>query len=87
MADEQPNPYREWSDDLLITRASHTGASQGAMVGEIMRRLKVAVEEQSAASNALAGRIEKLTVRLLWVTLVIGALTAAQVIIAFRGLR
>jgi hypothetical protein len=41
MVDEVKNPYREMSDDSLIGRVSVSGAAQGALIGEVTRRLKV----------------------------------------------
>ena len=79
MVDEVSNPYREMSDDSLIGRANVTGNPQGALIGEVTRRLKVAVDEQNKASTALANRITDLNEWLLKVTVVIGALTLVQI--------
>jgi hypothetical protein len=79
MVDAVNNPYRKMSDDSLIGRASVSGAAQGALVGEVIRRLKDSVDEQNRASTALANRITDLNERLLKVTVVIGALTIVQI--------
>jgi hypothetical protein len=81
MVDEVVNPYREMSDDSLIGRASVSGAAQGALVGEVTRRLKNSVDEQNRASMALANRITDLNEWLLKVTVVIGALTVVQIVL------
>jgi len=86
MLDKVDNPYRELTDDSLIGRASVSGATQGALVGEVIRRLKESVDEQNKASTQLAKRIEKLNVWLLWVTVAIGAMTLVQVALTFAQL-
>jgi hypothetical protein len=83
MVDQVANPYREMSDDSLIGSANVSGpAAQGALLGEIIRRLKDAVVEQNRASTALAKRITDLNEWLLWVTIAIGALTVVQIVLA-----
>jgi len=66
MVDKVKNPYREMSDDSLIGRASVSGAAQGALIGEVTRRLKVcpprpsrrrAADDLRAAALKLAGDI------------------------------
>ena len=60
MPDEVPNPFLDMSDNSLIGRANVSGAPQGALVGEVIRRLKDSVDEQNRASAALAKRITDL---------------------------
>jgi len=52
---------------------------------ELIVDLKDALVGQNAAATALSKRIERLNVYLLWVTVVIGALTLVQVAAALWG--
>ena len=79
------NPFAEWADDRLVAAAYLRGnVPPQATEVEMMRRLKGTIVEQQEATNDLSERIRKLNVWLLWVTVVIGALTLVQVLTGLK---
>ena len=84
MVDEVVNPYREMSDDSLIGRANVSGATQGALVGEVTRRLKDSVVEQTRAAERLGNKLWWLNFWLLVFTVAIAAMTGALVWFTLR---
>jgi hypothetical protein len=84
---EQPNPYREWSDDTIVGRAAITGSGQVPLLAEMTRRLKDVTTEQNRASEKLGGKIWWLNAWLLVFTIAIFVLTGALVAEALGYLR
>jgi hypothetical protein len=69
------NEWVDLSDEKLAKIAQEGMQGQGAPV-EAMRRLRVAIEESSAKSDTYS-------LRMLWLTIMITALTLVQAIAAF----
>ena len=78
------SPYRfdDLSDDQIVVEAASRQGTVGGPIVEMMRRLKVAIEAQERSSTELGGRIERLNVLLLRVTVAVGALTLTGVLVA-----
>jgi hypothetical protein len=81
------NPFENLSDSQVVTEAFTRQGTVGGPLAEMMRRLKGAVEAQEVSSTRLGERIERLNWWLLGVTIAIGALTLAQVLVAVLSRR
>jgi hypothetical protein len=74
------NSLAEWSDARLVAAAYVRGAIASAAIEvEMMRRLKESLNAGNESAAALTKRLERLNVWLLWVTVVIGAMTVVQI--------
>jgi hypothetical protein len=76
MTDE--NPFAELADHTLVGTARVSGATQGAYLAEMMRRLKVVLEREMHAANELSGKIHTLNWAMFWYTVALGLLAAFQ---------
>jgi hypothetical protein len=76
MPDE--NPLANANDDKLVSGAWGAGATQGAYVVEMMRRLKGVLENEMRVANELSGKIHRLNQALLWYTVAIALMAAFQ---------
>jgi hypothetical protein len=81
---EGSNPYSDFSDDALIGGAAAFGAKPDAMIGEITRRLKDSVVEQTRAAERLGNKLWWLNFWLLVFTVAIAAMTGALVWFTLR---
>ncbi len=78
------NPLENWTDHDLVRAASEGGEALAAVQLEMMRRLKNSLDGGHKSAAVLAHRIERLTVWLLWVAVVMGALAIVQALIALK---
>ena len=80
------NPLADWSNDRLVAAAYVRGATppQAAEV-EMMRRLRVSIDKQTASSNDLGIKLWWLNLWLLIFTIAIFALTGALTWVTLSG--
>jgi hypothetical protein len=80
------NPLADWSDDRLVAAAYVRGATppQAAEV-EMMRRLRVSIDKQTASSNDLGIKLWWLNFWLLIFTIAIFALTGTLIWVTLSG--
>lgn len=83
----------EEAEDAIIQTAVNRGGTIYSQSDEMrltgllikrVRELTKRIDEQGSATNDLTERIRKLNMWLLWVTIVIGALTLVQVTVALK---
>jgi len=79
-----PNPLEKWTDHDLVRAAAEGAEASGGVQLEMMRRLKDSLDGGQRSVVVLTRRIERLAVRLLWVAIVLGALTIVQVVIVLK---
>ncbi len=72
------NPLANASDNELVSGAWGAGATQGAYLAEMMRRLKAVLEHEMRAANELSGKIHLLNQALLWYTIALAVMAAFQ---------
>lgn len=78
------NPLEKWTDHDLVRAAAEGAEASGGVQLEMMRRLKDSLEGGQRSVVVLTRRIERLTVRLLWIAIVLAALTIVQVVIVLK---
>jgi len=80
------NPFADWTDDRLVAVAYVRGATPPQAVEvEMMRRLRVSIDKQTASSNDLGIKLWWLNVWLLIFTIAIFALTGALTWVTLSG--
>ncbi len=83
---EGKNPYADYSDEQLIGEAKTVFTGQGAILAEVMRRLKDTIEEQNREAKLLGNRIWWLNLLLLLFTIGIFLLTVILAWPTIRGI-